>query len=552
LCLFLGLVLSLGCGSSREESHGKKGIPFASHPLEILFAYGSEKQPWIEESTNRFHSENPHTDSGRPIRVKAIPMGSGETIQEILEGRLQAHLVSPASGAFILLGNAESRAKTGRDLVASTDNLVLSPVVIAMWRPMAEALGWGRQGIGWRDILSVAKDPTGWAGLGHPEWGRFKFGHTHPGYSNSGLISLLAELYAGCGQTRSLTLDDLRRPAGASFLEGIEASVVHYGSSTGFFARKLVAEGPSYLSAAVLYESSVIESTGSAGSLPFPLVAVYPREGTFWSDHPAGIVEREWVTQEHRKAAQAYIRFLLARPQQERALAYGFRPADPAVPLGAPIDRAHGVDPAEPKTTLQVPSAEVMHEALGLWAAHKKLSQVILALDISGSMKEESKWDRAREGAKAFLSHLGDRDLVSVTTFNNKASWLSDFTPAGSGRVPLAKKLDGLYADGGTALYDTLEAALARLNAVEDRSRIQAVVVLSDGDDRDSRASLEHVLQKLRADREREAVRVFTIGYGKGARTDILKSLAEKSGGRFYEGKPENIREVFKEISTFF
>ena len=46
--------------------------------------------------------------------------------------------------------------------------------------------------------------------------------------------------------------------------------------------------------------------------MPFPIVAIYPREGTFWSDHPAGIVEREWVTPAHREAAKVYFAFLLA------------------------------------------------------------------------------------------------------------------------------------------------------------------------------------------------------------------------------------------------
>ena len=34
---------------------------------------------------------------------------------------------------------------------------------------------------------------------------------------------------------------------------------------------------------------------------------VYPKEGTFWSDHPVGIVDREWVTPERREAAEIYI-----------------------------------------------------------------------------------------------------------------------------------------------------------------------------------------------------------------------------------------------------
>ena len=32
--------------------------------------------------------------------------------------------------------------------------------------------------------------------------------------------------------------------------------------------------------------------TITAAAIRVPLVAIYPKEGTFWSDHPAGIVDR--------------------------------------------------------------------------------------------------------------------------------------------------------------------------------------------------------------------------------------------------------------------
>src|SRR5207247_871078 len=163
-----------------------------------------------------------------------------------------AHLTSPASAAFIELGNAQSRAKSNRNLVEPSGNLVLSPVVIAMWKPMAEAIGWSRNPVGWAEILALARDPAGWETYGHAEWG--------------------AEPNLAC-----------------------------------------------------------------------PLVAIYPREGTFWSDHPVGIVQRDWVTAEHKEAAKMYIDYLLARPQQEKAMTYGLRPGDPNVPLAAPFDAAHGV-----------------------------------------------------------------------------------------------------------------------------------------------------------------------------------------------------------------
>lgn len=158
------------------------------------------------------------------------------------------------------------------------------------------------------------------------------------------MISLLAEAYAGAGKVAGLSVADVAQPKTAQYVAGIESAIVHYGSSTGFFGKRMFAAGPQYLSAAVLYENMVIESYGPSYQLPFPVVAVYPKEGTFWSDHPVGVVERPWVTPEHREAAKVYVDYLLARPQQERAMQYGFRPSAVEIPLGAPFDAAHGVD----------------------------------------------------------------------------------------------------------------------------------------------------------------------------------------------------------------
>lgn len=197
-------------GAESTEAAVKPSTPDGS--LELVFSYGSEKEKWLTDVTDAFNRSRVKSSSGKPISVRAVPLGSGESIDEILSGNLKAHLVSPASAAFIKLGNAQSRTQTGKDLIASTDNLVLSPVVIAMWKPMAEAIGWGKKPLGWSDILALARNQKGWAGYGMPQWGEFKFGHTHPQYSNSGLISLIAEVYASLGKTKGLTLADVQKP----------------------------------------------------------------------------------------------------------------------------------------------------------------------------------------------------------------------------------------------------------------------------------------------------------------------------------------------------
>ncbi|MFW5653245.1 MAG: substrate-binding domain-containing protein, partial [Planctomycetota bacterium] len=301
-CVLILLVLTIiplgGCGESSSDDGstgtGATDQPTAVNPggsdagaaaatqrrpaaetLDLVFPYSSEKRVWLTEMTEQFNRQQNTTEGGKVIRVEAIPMGSGDSVTQILEEELKAHLVSPASAAFIRLVNADAQAKYGRDLVGNTKDLCLSPVVIAMWKPMAEALGWPNEPIGWSDILEVVRNDEGWAAYGYPQWGQFKFAHTHPQYSNSGLISIFAEVYAATGRTSNLTIEDVSKPDVAEFVREIEQSVVHYGESTGFFGRKMFTNGPQYLSAAVLYENMIIESYDRERypNLPFPVVA---------------------------------------------------------------------------------------------------------------------------------------------------------------------------------------------------------------------------------------------------------------------------------------
>jgi Ca-activated chloride channel family protein len=520
--------------------------------LTIRIVYGSEKQAWLEAVTKDFNARYVQV-AGKPVHVETVAKGSGELIDDVLAGRDQADLVSPASAAFITLANAQSRAATGADLVSKTENVVLSPVVIAMWKPMAEALGWPRERIGWGDILALAQQPQGWASKGQPQWGRFRFGHTHPEFSNSGLQTLLAEVYAGAGKQGGLTVADVQAPAVAPFVQGIERAVVHYGSSTGFFAKRMFAGGPGYLSAAVLYENLVIEANSADPKPSFPVVAIYPKEGTFWSDHPTGIVERPWVTSERRLAAQAYLKFLMERPQQEAALRFGFRPAAVEVAVAAPIDAAHGVDPQEPSTTLETPSAEVIAASIALWRSAKKPAHVALVLDTSGSMEEDGKIAAARDGATEFLGLLNPGDRLSLMTFSSTPQWLGQNLPLASAKAQSIAQVGGLIASGKTALNDAVLQAFTALQADPDQGAIKAIVVLSDGADTTSTTSLETLLARIDPGPESGgAIRVFTIAYGKDAAGDVLKRIAETTQAKAYKGGTGDIRLVFRDIATFF
>jgi len=538
---FQGCDQQLGTASSRSSE------------LILTFTYGSEKEKWVEVITKTFNARQEQTASGKIIRVEAIPMGSGQCVEEVLQGQRETHLISPASSVFIDLGNAEAVASSGAPLVRSTESVCLSPIVIGMWKPMAEALGHGKHPIGWKEIHDLSLNPEGWGAYGLPQWGKFRFGHTHPDYSNSGMLSLIAEAYAGAGKVAGLTTADVRSEAVGNYIEKIEKAVVHYGSSTGFFGRKMFEGGPGYLSAAVMYENMVIESL-ERDDLSFPIVAVYPQEGTFWSDHPVGIIDRDYVTPDHRAAAQSYLSFLLARPQQELSMQYGFRPADPAIPLSSRFSPRNGVDPAQPLTTLEVPPVSTIEAIREVWEERKKRSHVILAIDTSGSMKGR-KMAQAREGALQLLEMLDDEDSFSLITFDSQARSVMESVVLQDSREEVQQQIGVLFAKGKTALYDAIALGLNTVESVpadQQQDKITALVVLSDGEDSQKGTTLPALLNQLGQGDEGAKVRVFTIGYGEGASASDLKTISRHTQAKYYHGTVDTISEVFLSISTFF
>jgi len=344
-----------------------------SPTIELEFAYGTEKQKWVEAVTARFNAANVRIPSGERVVVKPYGAGSGEMIDDLLTERHKPHLISPAAGAFIDIGNAESREMNKGDLVGDTQDLVLSPIVVMMWRETAEKLP---RPIKWRDIFDGARDPARWKQLAGPQAAPLKLAHTQPDQSNSGLHAIFLEAFAAANKFDKLDVVDLNTPEVKKYFSDVEKAVPYYMNSTGNLARDMVEKGPTALTAAIVYENSVIEANrpSAKSGAPPKVVAIYPEEGTFPSEHPVGIVERPWVTEKHKQAAQAYINFLRDTPQQEEAKKFGFRPYDTTkVPLGDLLSPELGVSAMQP-TFLEPPPYAAINIIRQLWRDNKNPS----------------------------------------------------------------------------------------------------------------------------------------------------------------------------------
>jgi Ca-activated chloride channel family protein len=204
---------------------------------------------------------------------------------------------------------------------------------------------------------------------------------------------------------------------------------------------------------------------------------------------------------------------------------------------------------------LGLPEPRVLSHVKAAWREDRKPANVLLVVDTSGSMVEENRLERAKEGLTAFLREVSPNDRVGLTAFSDEIRPLVPIAPVRQNAPRLRSTIDTLIADGGTAFHDAAIRGLADVQELRDRDRINAVVLLTDGEDTDSSATIDQAVQRMEAQGDTEnPVRVFTIAYSAGAEgaEEGLKQLAEASGGQAYSGDTEDIELVYRSISSFF
>ena len=99
-----------------------------------------------------------------------------------------------------------------------------------------------------------------------------------------------------------------------------------------------------------------------------------------------------------------------------------------------------------------------------------------MALDESGSMRKAAEEVKAAPRSRS-SSALRPKDTLAHHGFADRPMLAHDLTTLRDCRLDA---IDEYTAEGGTALYDAVDAALTRLQRVEGR---RVVVVLTDGRD---------------------------------------------------------------------
>lgn len=514
------------------------GPPRNAVVVEVLA--NSALTPWLRTVSERFNDEQFKTEAKRAIYVQHVPMEAGLAVNALVDGETNPALWIPDETVWVDLLEAEGK----QDFQGDCLSVVQSPLVIAMWQPLAESLGWPGRKLGWLDVGSLAADPSAWDYYSGGQFGpSLRLGHTHPGISNTGAETLLAIVQAVESKTEAVTEADIQKPIVQASVSAFEGTVSWFSISTDLLGETMRARGSEYLGAAIMYESTAVYyGEGEPAIIP-----IYPFEGTFMATHPACL--NRSIDEETAQAARLFRQYLLDEEAQRLALEAGLRPVNPEAPLGAPLDEEHGVDITQPEIIFAPPSVEAIFAVQELWQSARKEVNLVMLLDVSGSMSG-TKIDRVKEAAIQFVEQMGGEDYLTLIAFSSTPEILAYQEPLASSRANLIGMIGGLEANGDTTLYDAIGEAATIIAQTNSPETSNAMVILTDG--MDTASEYYQFDQVLFETAVANNTTIFAIAYGDDADEKLLADLASRTNGNLYLGDEASIAAIYEEMSAAF
>ena len=524
ICVSAGLLAACsgGAGGALGAAAGSRHATAATPDLRILA--GSELKELEPDILSAARTAG--------VSLSLSYAGTLEMVDRVNAGE-PWDAILPPNGAY------PSLALT-RKAVAK-EKLFYSRVALGVKESKAHALGWDRQAPDWSAITAAVKD------------GKFAYAMTNPTSSNTGMSALFAVAASSANKTEDLAAAEVNRDALKDFLSGQKLTA----GSSGWLADAYLGE-QDRLDGLVNYEA-VLLRLNERTELREKLVIIYPRDGVISADYPLMLLDPG-----KRAAYDRLVTALKGAAFQSQALERAYlRPSDPTARISPKLSGSPAVELSFPN------NLEVIDAVLGAYQAElRRPATSIYLLDVSGSMRGEriASLKAALEllagvdaqGSAARYARFQSREHVMLIPFSGEP-WdpkRFNFEPEGDRaqtEASLRAYVESLGAGGSTAIYSTLDLAydLAYQELRRYPGRVVTVVLLTDGQ---SNHGLPYAEFRERwAGRSAggaDPIRTFPILFGE-ASSSQLDDIAHLSGGRSFDGRHTDLREVFREIRGY-
>jgi hypothetical protein len=350
-------------------------------------------EAWVRDAAEAYNATQPNLD-GVPVTVEIIAMDGLTALgrwdrntfgaleagvrPEDLDAAAREALEDfptvwiPESRYLVELANASYKERLGRDVFLTDGEYRARPIATSLltwgiYQSRADVLQEEFSVISWNTIHDAAIAKGGWPDLGgDPDWGYFKLVVPNPNKNIAGLHAMIAAAGEYHGRP-DVSVADVTDPNFQTWLEELMGAVTDFSSASAYTAEDFALFGYSVGDGGQLLEADLLlNMEGIMTRWEDPINLYYPRYVT-WFDFPFTV----WVGPEtsalEKNAALDFQRFLLDDEQQQAGLAYGLRPANPAVPLDAIPDslfvkwESRGVEAVIPRSdAMRNPDREVL------------------------------------------------------------------------------------------------------------------------------------------------------------------------------------------------
>jgi hypothetical protein len=319
-----------------KDSEGPDEPVVKDEILEVNVVAALPVADWVQDAARKFNEEQ-RTLEGQPIHVTITPMdglvAKGRYEQEEMDPLPTAWI--PDSRYLVELVNAVYKERLGRDVFLTDGEYRARPLATSLltWGIYDSRAGVleGEYGdISWNTIHDAAIAPGGWGELGgENDWGYFKLAIPSPRKNVSGLQAMVAAAGEYYGKT-NISVEDVTDPEFQAWLGEIMSSMSDLSGGT-YTAADLALFGYTTGDAGLLLESDLlVNMQGLQTRWAEPMRIVYPEYVT-WFDFPFTVWMGPETSALEKNAALEFEKYVLSEEVQREALAYGLRPANPAV-----------------------------------------------------------------------------------------------------------------------------------------------------------------------------------------------------------------------------
>ncbi|WP_199443953.1 substrate-binding and VWA domain-containing protein [Umezawaea beigongshangensis] len=504
-------------------------------PLKIAVAPAAEDV--VRRAADEYEAAQPTVD-GRCVQVQIEARNAADVAEDLPTAQINPPSLWVPDSSMWASEAQRSASEVGTDApkLEVKESLATSPLVMAGSEGAMTALGWPVTTVSWQKVVDPSVSVT----------------LSDPTLATEGLATL-AVIRGLLGNPDGTPKPEL---IGALYRVGRTA----LPSVRDAFSE--VEQGAENAPVFTTTEQSVIAANRESGTRR--VVASYAQEGTINFDYPLVRVVRQSEALGTGSAAASFEEALRSAQTRQRFTDAGFRDADGNPPQN--IAEEHDGVGGGRVTVLPQPEPDQVSELLRTWGAISLDSRMLAVLDVSGSMTDpmpdgETRIAVARDAALTALALLPDTTQIGLWVFSTDKNPPDDWrelVPLGPLGEPLgavtrrnalqqgAVQLPALVG-GGTALNDTALAAFRSMKTGHDPTKVNSVVLITDGKNDDvSSIDTATLIRTLRSESDpAKPVPLIMVGLGPEADMSALQQIATTTGGKAYQAlAPEDIQTV--------